>query len=316
MNKLASILVIVFVFAAIVIGLRYFGLLAFFGEMPIAVTEIDTSLTCRDTMLAKIDFREKYGDDVEVAVNRADCDFCGGIVHCYAIREGSANVASLASVLQAVNAGNAWQIAPARVKPLYGEKVYACYASCNPEQWRGQVRFVGKFKLYGSIKQQCPYDCCAASETQYVQKECPEGYACTAEHLCKKLEVPPPVLEVCGNGKCGFDEDCRSCPQDCGACPWVPQPEPPAVDLCENVDCDDGNPCTVDRCSASTGQCSHDLVADNTVCGTGKVCVNGACVEKPLEPVPPFDLGVLVLPIILVVLVAIAGFFAFLFPLR
>ncbi len=51
------------------------------------------------------------------------------------------------------------------------------------------------------------------------------------------------------------------------------------------VDCDDGNACTVDSCSTSTGACSHDGApadgsgcnADDNGCTTNDVCVTGAC---------------------------------------
>ena len=50
--------------------------------------------------------------------------------------------------------------------------------------------------------------------------------------------------------------------------------EPP--DLCAGVDCDDGNPCTVDSCSA--GACSHDGTGVSLACDDGNACTTGdAC---------------------------------------
>ncbi|MDH3622447.1 MAG: hypothetical protein OES69_02450 [Myxococcales bacterium] len=48
------------------------------------------------------------------------------------------------------------------------------------------------------------------------------------------------------------------------------------TDLCEGVDCDDGNECTDDTCVDST--CSHTAVEDDTSCGDGAgTCHAGSC---------------------------------------
>ncbi len=44
----------------------------------------------------------------------------------------------------------------------------------------------------------------------------------------------------------------------------------------EPTDCDDGNPCTVDTCSEPDG-CTHEIMADCSLCGTDGVCMNGEC---------------------------------------
>ncbi|MSP93562.1 MAG: hypothetical protein EXR79_17515 [Myxococcales bacterium] len=41
------------------------------------------------------------------------------------------------------------------------------------------------------------------------------------------------------------------------------------------VDCNDGNPCTADLCTA--GQCKSEAIADGSVCGAGKTCTAGVC---------------------------------------
>ncbi len=43
------------------------------------------------------------------------------------------------------------------------------------------------------------------------------------------------------------------------------------------VACDDGDPCTTDRCDGESGKCSSIPYADATPCAVGKVCVAGAC---------------------------------------
>ncbi|GEM_PF-2739729 len=45
------------------------------------------------------------------------------------------------------------------------------------------------------------------------------------------------------------------------------------------ADCNDGNLCTVDACTAKSG-CTHTSVKDGNSCGTGAVCKAGQCVAK------------------------------------
>ena len=45
--------------------------------------------------------------------------------------------------------------------------------------------------------------------------------------------------------------------------------------------CNDANPCTTDSCSPSTG-CTATPLADGAVCGTGKTCKTGACIDPTL----------------------------------
>ena len=58
-------------------------------------------------------------------------------------------------------------------------------------------------------------------------------------------------------------------------------------------DCNDGDPCTEDRCTYDTGggfscdppdpgdyYCAHDRRPDGTPCGSGNVCVKGVCREN------------------------------------
>ncbi len=53
-------------------------------------------------------------------------------------------------------------------------------------------------------------------------------------------------------------------------------------DLCEAIDCDDGNPCTEDACDPADGSCSHAPAADGTECAFGAdpgQCDSGECVS-------------------------------------
>ncbi len=47
---------------------------------------------------------------------------------------------------------------------------------------------------------------------------------------------------------------------------------------CAGVDCDDGDPCTSDRCVAATGECEHPPVPDGASCDDGAFCTaNDSC---------------------------------------
>ena len=62
----------------------------------------------------------------------------------------------------------------------------------------------------------------------------------------------------------------------------------------DDENCDDGNPCTEDRCISYdpdaplcevVQRCSHSPAADGTSCGSGKVCADGECGENRCEDV-------------------------------
>ncbi|MBL90445.1 MAG: hypothetical protein CMH56_01345 [Myxococcales bacterium] len=51
-------------------------------------------------------------------------------------------------------------------------------------------------------------------------------------------------------------------------------------DLCVDVDCDDGNPCTTDTCDSRTGICSHEGLNNQSLCLTGEdQCGEGRCIQ-------------------------------------
>ncbi len=90
---------------------------------------------------------------------------------------------------------------------------------------------------------------------------------------CAKQTAPDGTL--CGNFvPCGLADLCRS-----GRCTVVDQSSDPACNpppVCANdAACDDGNPCTADRC-IPTG-CVHPAVADGTVCGPAVQCGALSC---------------------------------------
>lgn len=52
---------------------------------------------------------------------------------------------------------------------------------------------------------------CAQQQTKYV---CPDGSTVSDDSLC-----PKETREYCGDNKCNNNENCKSCPSDCGNCP-------------------------------------------------------------------------------------------------
>ncbi|MEM9557543.1 MAG: carboxypeptidase regulatory-like domain-containing protein [Acidobacteriota bacterium] len=65
----------------------------------------------------------------------------------------------------------------------------------------------------------------------------------------------------------------------------VPPPPPPTC----TSSCDDGNPCTSDRCE--NGSCVHDPVADGTTCDDGSGCGEGVCMAGSCDLTPLMDDG-------------------------
>lgn len=55
-------------------------------------------------------------------------------------------------------------------------------------------------------------------------------------------------------------------------------------DLCENVDCDDGNECTSDRCDPLTGLCNQTTAPDGLACDN----CNSTCQAGTCDPSVPF----------------------------
>ncbi|TNF25185.1 MAG: hypothetical protein EP329_23480 [Deltaproteobacteria bacterium] len=166
--------------------------------------------------------------------------------------------------------------------------------SCCSEGWSSlcaQVARVG-----------CPAECpaCGACGDEVCAPQagetcdsCPEDCGCDDANACTTDScVDPgsgfrcqsaPSPGCCGNGVCepADDEDCRTCPTDCGC---------DDGDACTNdrcvagacqvgpaTRCDDGNPCTVDACDAAVG-CVFSPVAAGTPCDDADVCtLTSAC---------------------------------------
>lgn len=113
-------------------------------------------------------------------------------------------------------------------------------------------------------------------------KTCPDdGNDCTVSR-CDPLQGSVCTVENDNTAKCQVDKCHQFTQCTNGTCPTG------AV-----IDCDDGNPCTVDGCDGATG-CTHtnDAAAkcsDGNVCTVNDKCVNKECVGTPMECQPIDD---------------------------
>ena len=86
------------------------------------------------------------------------------------------------------------------------------------------------------------------------------------------------VDQVCGNGQCEQDEDCCT---DCGCGNGSKCIGNNCIDaslnICiQNLDCNDNNTCTIDKCSGYKGSCSHESL---TSCINEDSCCPSNCNE-------------------------------------
>lgn len=112
---------------------------------------------------------------------------------------------------------------------------------------------------------------------------CNDGSACNGMETCQAGKCQPGVPVKCeDNNVCTID-GCDESLQ--GKCVYT------AVQGCKSCaaasDCNDGNDCTADACTA--GKCYNTVKADNTACEDGafctvnKKCLGGACVGTPRD---------------------------------
>ncbi|RJO67477.1 MAG: hypothetical protein C4523_09070 [Myxococcales bacterium] len=125
---------------------------------------------------------------------------------------------------------------------------------------------------------------------------CEDGDPCTAQERCLSGVCTPGGATDCS----GFGDDCNE--GVCGESGCEKRPLQNGLDcddesLCTSndacqdgvctglaADCADTNPCTVDGCDPSTGECLHDEAAANgqgcddlNLCTEGDVCLDGVC---------------------------------------
>ncbi|MBN1940816.1 MAG: hypothetical protein JW772_01395, partial [Candidatus Diapherotrites archaeon] len=82
--------------------------------------------------------------------------------------------------------------------------------------------------------------------------------------------------------------------------------------------CDDGNPCTSDKCISDS--CAHFLVPDGESCGYAQECQAGICIAKPTQPYKPktvfFGIPIEIIGLIVLVILFAVGIGSFYAPKR
>ncbi len=119
-------------------------------------------------------------------------------------------------------------------------------------------------------------DVCSAG---HVERDCGEDNECVNWYCYDRIGCVP----VIHNGAACTIEN-NACVQS-GVCIGMEcMPD-------EQVDCNDGNPCTVDYCNPADGECFYDMVAENgepcddgSVCTVDDMCNGGQCQGQPLDP--------------------------------
>ena len=83
------------------------------------------------------------------------------------------------------------------------------------------------------------------------------------------------------------DDDFEHCIDD-----WTVPVTCVEVDLCEDVDCDDGNECTDNDCDLTSGTCINEPIEDGAECDGGAgTCSSGECLEVDLCEIVDCDDG-------------------------
>lgn len=129
----------------------------------------------------------------------------------------------------------------------------------------------------------CWFDSCSAQGEKVA--DCP--YGC-ADGVCNAC-LPRCEGMQCGEDGCG--KECGTCPTGkCNGLKWTPAQfcEAGTCTAGQLEDCDDANPCTVDKCDVNSG-CGHTEAGDGFACITGScdgqiwtlptTCISGQCIS-------------------------------------
>ena len=127
---------------------------------------------------------------------------------------------------------------------------------------------------FGELPGVCESGVCVDAEL-CREVDCSDGNDCT-DDLCDLVDASCSNPNRVDGAACEVDELPGECAE--GVC----------IGLCEGVDCEDDNPCTMDGCDPVTGTCPHTPVKDGTECdfeGGPGVCQAGVCVSVcEIEP--------------------------------
>lgn len=128
---------------------------------------------------------------------------------------------------------------------------------------------------------QCDFTLAPAGTTVSEPGVCPVR-ACGDDGALILLDTP-----CCGDGTCGDDETCATCPNDCPCCDGVTCPDTPET-FCGNGICDPGETCTSCHDDCGTFCCGNGVceIENGESCASceddcglcpGDACGNGQC---------------------------------------
>jgi hypothetical protein len=133
--------------------------------------------------------------------------------------------------------------------------------------------------------------CAGAGERRFCDParaacvECLEDGHCGTGERCADGACVLPV-PGCGDGACGSDESCTTCPADCGGCPWCGDGTCGAGETCAACpdDCGSCTACGDGRCDAeeSCSACPADCGACGG-CGDGTCDATETCASCPAD---------------------------------
>ena len=186
--------------------------------------------------------------------------------------------------------------------PMFCPASHACtVGSCTPETGLCTEEVVagcligGTCYAEGTLRPGAPCQFCQHAETPWAWSPrptgstCDDGNACTQEDACGPTgclgsvlscdDVNPCTVDGCDPGS-GCTHDALADGEICSA-----------ADVCEGgwsclagvcvkidapLDCDDGDPCTLDACEEPAG-CANQVMSDGSACMVGQVCKASVC---------------------------------------
>ncbi len=145
----------------------------------------------------------------------------------------------------------------------------------------------------------CVGGACINDSTPLEGKPCDDNNPCTLEEVCSKSVCAAKLLNMCSDGNiCTLDfcEPATGCLHkslsngtgcdDGDVCNGNAFCTKASCIVGQPPDCDDGNPCTIDKCDPITG-CSHAAhtgeCTDGNACTIQDGCASGSCVGKALN---------------------------------
>jgi len=123
--------------------------------------------------------------------------------------------------------------------------------------------------------------------------DCSSTDPCTSFECAENNCLPSSIADCCDFGNEGkvTCDDGHACTIDTctpqNQCDNTPTDDGPGCCASTDPPCNDNNPCTNDGCEMVSNTCSHSSKIDGASCGTNKVCKEGQCETKAIDPKTP-----------------------------